>query len=118
MPEATHLWLFHGPRQKNVAAHHTSFGERATTVQIARTGKNALDFHLSFDLGYLAARQPEARFVVISNDKGYGPMLEHARQMGFDVSQASFGGRKVKAAAAKTRPAKKVAARKRVAAKP
>jgi NTP pyrophosphatase (non-canonical NTP hydrolase) len=117
VPAATHLWLFHGPSQKNVGAHHASFGERATMVQIARSGKNALDFHLSFDLGYLAARQPEARFVVISNDKGYGPMLEHAAQLGFQASQMSFGGRKVRAAV-KRPAAKKAAPRKRVTVEP
>lgn len=112
VPEATHLWLFHGPSQKNVGAEHTSFGAQATPVPIARAGKNSLDFHLSFDLGYLAARQPGARFVVLSNDKGYAPMLEHARQLGFDTAQMSFGGRKPRTATAKTPAGKKVAAKK------
>jgi len=34
-----------------------------TLVPHSGKGKNALDFHLSFYLGYVAARQPEARLV-------------------------------------------------------
>jgi hypothetical protein len=109
VPEATDLWLFHGPGQKHVAAHHAAFGERATPVRIARTGKNALDFHLSFYIGYIAARHPDARFVVISNDKGYGPMLDHAKELGFAAEQVGFVRVKAKAPAKKRSAAKKAA---------
>lgn len=112
VPEATDLWLFHGPNQKNVASHHAAFGERATPVRIARTGKNALDFHLSFYIGYIAARDPQARFVVISNDKGYGPMLDHARELGFAAEQVGFQKAKTRA------PAKRGAAKKATTSKP
>lgn len=114
VPEVTDLWLFHGPQQKKVGAHHTSFGTRLTLVPIARTGKNALDFHLSFYMGYIASRNPQARFVVISNDKGYGPMLEHAESLGFAAGQIGFT--KAGATAAKPLPAKKAAAKKTAAA--
>ena len=84
-PDVTDVWLFHGPRQKKVDAHQGSFGDRITLVPIARAGKNALDFHLSFYMGYIASRHPHARFVVISNDKGYAPMIEHATGLGFSA---------------------------------
>jgi NTP pyrophosphatase (non-canonical NTP hydrolase) len=90
VPDVTDLWVFHGPNQKRVGTHHASFGERATFVPIARTGKNALDFHLSFYMGYIASRRPDARFVVLSNDKGYGPMLEHAADLGFAARAVGF----------------------------
>jgi PIN domain-containing protein len=114
VPEATDVWLFHGPNQKNVSGHYRSFGDRATEVRVARTGKNALDFHLSFYIGYIASRHPDARFVVLSNDKGYGPMLEHAKELGFAASQSGFGAAKKKARA----PARKAAARPNAAAAP
>ena len=117
VPEATDLWLFHGPSQKNVASHHGAFGERATPVRIARTGKNALDFHLSFYMGYIASRQPDARFVVISNDKGYGPMLDHAKELGFAADQVGFVRLKAARAPAKKAAAKKAATPKVVSAK-
>lgn len=119
VPDVTDIWLFHGPNQKGVAAKHASFGDKATPVKIARTGKNALDFHLSFYMGYIAARHPDARFVVVSNDKGYAPMLEHAGELGFSARQIGFGkaGAAVKAAstgsaANKAAPAKRVAMKK------
>jgi hypothetical protein len=119
VPDVTDIWLFHGPNQKGVAAKHASFGEKATPVKIARTGKNALDFHLSFYMGYIAARHPDARFVVVSNDKGYAPMLEHAAELGLSARQVGFGksGAVVEAASAssaakKAAPAEKVAAKK------
>ena len=119
VPDVTDIWLFHGPNQKGVAAKHASFGDKATPVKIARTGKNALDFHLSFYMGYIAARHPDARFVVISNDKGYAPMLEHAGELGFSARQIGFGkaGAAVEAAstgsaAKKAAPAKREALKK------
>jgi len=108
VPDATDVWLFHGPNQKNVGTGYASFGERATAVRIARTGKNALDFHLAFYMGYIAAKHPGSRLVVLSNDKGYGPMLEHAKELGFVTSQSGFGDVKV------ARPPRKTPASSRV----
>ncbi len=94
VPDVTDVWIFHGQNQKVDPDSFGSFGSRATAVKIARSGKNALDFHLSFYMGYIASRHPDARFVVVSNDKGYGPMLEHAAELGFSARQATFGAPK------------------------
>jgi NTP pyrophosphatase (non-canonical NTP hydrolase) len=110
VPQASRLWVFHGPHQKLLAERFASFGTGLTVVPIAKTGKNALDFHLSFYMGYIAARHPDARFVVVANDKGYEPMLEHARLLDFDVqavglprtAKASRTGKAVKAVKAET----------------
>ena len=121
VPGASDVWLFHGPNQKNVTSHHACFGDRITPVRIARTGKNALDFHLTLYIGYIAARDPAAHFVVISNDKGYGPMLDHAKDLGFAAEQVAFDSGRVKGA--KRAPAKragpaKVPTKKLVVKKP
>lgn len=116
VPGATDVWLFHGPNQKNIGRGYETFGERVTPVRIARTGKNALDFHLAFYMGYIAAKHPGSRLVVLSNDKGYGPMLDHAKELGFVASQSGFGklkpARPPRKAAAKKTAAKKAPARK------
>jgi len=65
-------------------------------------------------MGYIASRQPDARFVAMSNDKGYGPMLEHAGELGFSARQVGFGAPK---AAAKTDPLFSLASAKPVAKK-
>lgn len=122
VPDAGQVWVFHGPHQREVEKRFASFGTGATAVPISKTGKNALDFHLSFYMGYIASRNPDSRMVVVANDKGYEPMLEHAKAMGFVVRRQPH--REVKApakkaaakrVAAKKAPAKKVAAKKAVA---
>lgn len=93
VPEANQVWVFHGPHQQKVQQRFASFGDKVTAVPISRTGKNALDFHLSFYLGYIASRNQASEIVVVANDKGYGPMIEHARAMGFAVRQLGYGQR-------------------------
>ena len=125
VPEAGQVWVFHGPHQRDVEKRFASFGTGATAVPISKTGKNALDFHLSFYMGYIASRNPDSKMVVVANDKGYEPMLEHAKAMGFVVRRQPHGEVKARAkktaakkVAAKKAPARKVAAKKAAAKKP
>jgi PIN domain len=104
VPDLTDVWLFHSGKQSK---HLTSFeplAQRQTPVPISRPGKNSLDFHLAFYLGYLASRNPGARLVVVAIDGGYKPMIEHALTLGFDVRRAPY----------RAAPAKKAAGRKTV----
>lgn len=124
VPDVGQVWVFHGPHQHDVEKRLASFGTGATAVPISKTGKNALDFHLSFYMGYIASRIPESPMVVVANDKGYEPMLEHAKAMGFAVRRQSHGAMHApakkaatKKVAAKKAPAKKAAAKKAVAKK-
>lgn len=120
VPDANQVWVFHGPHQRQVEERFTSFGAGVTAVPISKTGKNALDFHLSFYMGYIASRNQATSIVVVANDKGYEPMLEHAKAMGFAVRQLGHGqakpGTPVKpTSVAKTGTAAKPAAKKAVA---
>ena len=109
VPDVTHVWIFHGPTQKRVADNQQSFGNALTLIPITRSGKNALDFHLSYYVEYISSRNPSAKFVVVSNDQGYGPMLEHAQELGFSASQLGFV---VPKTATKKAVVKKVAVKK------
>jgi len=91
VPEGTDAWLFHGPHQKmDDASHRDAFGEGVVRVPRSGVGRNALDFQLTYYVGYIAARQPQATFVIVSNDQGYDPMLEHARELGFKARRCEF----------------------------
>ncbi|WP_375141227.1 PIN domain-containing protein [Ideonella alba] len=124
VPQASQVWVFHGPHQRQVAKRFASFGQHATAVPISKTGKNALDFHLSFYMGYIASRNPEAPMIVVANDKGYEPMLEHAQAMGFVVRRQPFppitapaGQPAAKKTAARKRPAGQASAKTSAARK-
>jgi hypothetical protein len=56
--------------------------EHAASVQLVRltsSGRNALDFALSYYLGRAVLADPTAYFHVVSGDKGYDPLIEHLR---------------------------------------
>jgi PIN domain len=119
VPDLTDVWLFHSGKQSKHLTSFAPLAQRQTPVPISRPGKNSLDFHLAFYLGYLASRNPGARLVVVAIDGGYQPMIEHALALGFDVRRAPFraapakkapGQKSVKPAAkkAKTTPKKAV----------
>ena len=126
VPEATKVWVFHGPHQKQVESRFASFGLDMTAVPIIKTGKNALDFHLSFYMGHIVSGNSQAKIVVVANDKGYEPMLEHVTAMGFSVRKVGHGPAAAKqvpsspvkvAATVPKPPARKVAAKKPTAKK-
>lgn len=124
-PGFTDVWLFHGPHQAKQAQALAASHARVTLVPHSGKGKNALDFHLSFYLGYVAAKHPDAELVVVANDKGYDSMIDHAKALGFTAKRVGFKAPAVKKAtvakpaAPATAPvaAKKVAAKKAVAKK-
>ena len=124
-PGFTDVWLFYGPHQAKQAQAFAGSNERVTLVPRSGKGSNALDFHIAFYLGYVAAKHPDAQLVVVANDRGYDPMLAHARMLRFDARRV---GDKVPAAkraapvkSAETKvvavPAKKTVAKKTVAKK-
>lgn len=125
VPDLAQVWLFHGPHQKDPGKRLA--GLPVTLVPISKTGKNALDFHLTFYVGYIASHHPDDKIVVVANDRGYEPMLMHARTMGFDVrlqthvppARAPAAKRAPRATAAgKPAPARKAPAAKTVAPPP
>lgn len=86
-PGFTKVWLFHGPRELKRAKKLEAADNRITLVARSAEGPNSLDFHLTFYLGYVAAKHPDARMVVVSNDRDYDPMIKHAQGLGFTVQR-------------------------------
>ncbi len=54
-------------------------GNNAKYIKIAGNGQNALDFHIAYYIGELAAKEPDACFHVISKDKGFDPLIQHLK---------------------------------------
>jgi hypothetical protein len=54
-------------------------GKDARYIKIAGNGQNALDFHIAYYIGELAAREPNANFHIISKDRGFEPLIRHLR---------------------------------------
>lgn len=58
------------------------FGADAEIVRISGNGPNALDFHIAFYVGRLAAQFPGSRFSIISRDTGFDPLIKHLASQG------------------------------------
>lgn len=56
-------------------------------MKIAGNGSNALDFHIAFHLGLLAAQDPTAFFHIISKDTGFDPLIQHLKERKVFVSR-------------------------------
>ena len=78
--------LFLGATQSKlptkIAVAIQSMGDRAQYVVIAGNGPNALDFHIAFYIGRMAAADNSAFFHVISKDTGFDPLLAHLKGLG------------------------------------
>lgn len=82
LPEKeTHIWLFLGATQKmlpiDLVESLLRFGDRAHLIRLQKTGKNALDFYLSYYLGQITATDPQATIGILSRDGGYDILVEH-----------------------------------------
>jgi hypothetical protein len=78
------LIVFVGANQKNISFELVTaiqtLGEDASYQKISGNGSNALDFHIAFYIGELAAKDPNAFFHIISRDKGFDPLIAHMRE--------------------------------------
>jgi hypothetical protein len=54
-----------------------AFGPNAQYIQINGSGRNALDFHIAYYMGRLAAETPDACFYLLSKDTGFDPLIKH-----------------------------------------
>lgn len=87
-----------------------AFGPDAEYIQIDGNGRNALDFHIAYYIGRLAAENPRSSFHVISGDKGFDPLIRHLRQQGLSCrrSEPLAGTRSTKKKSKSQRNAERV----------
>ena len=113
--ENLRLTIFRGPGQMKYAADVAEawqpLGANVTFVRCAKAGRNASDMHIAFHLGELVAGQARpggkgARFVIVSRDTDFDPLLLHIRSQGFEATRvasmkAALGGKGAEAAEAR-----------------
>jgi hypothetical protein len=96
--ERLRLWIFRGPSQKKYDAEFAEsllpLGSRVRVIRCEKSGRNALDMHIAFQLGRLigepaAAGSSDVDFVVVSRDTDYDPLLQHVRAIGYTASRAA-----------------------------
>jgi PIN domain len=124
--DSLRLCIFRGPGQMkysaDVAEAWQPLGENVSFIRCAKAGRNAVDMHIAFYLGELIAAQgggKEVRFVVVSRDTDFDPLLMHIRSQGFEATRVASikaaldggGAERAEPRAAKSRgaPAVKVA---------
>lgn len=83
--------LFLGPQQAKsylarVIATHDQ-GTQTNYVLLKEGGPNALDFLIAYHLGQLQAKEPTARFYIITGDKGFQPLINHLKAAGVRIGQ-------------------------------
>ena len=64
-------------------------GSRAEYIVLETPGSNALDFHIAYYLGALAAVDPAGFFHIISKDTGFDPLIRHLRSRKIFVARSA-----------------------------
>jgi hypothetical protein len=81
--EHVKIMIFLGANQAKISVEVASalqrMGSRAEYVRVSGNGSNALDFHIAFYIGQLAAEDSGAYFHIISNDTGFDPLIQHLK---------------------------------------
>ncbi|MDR7100461.1 hypothetical protein J2X04_002842 [Lysobacter niabensis] len=85
-PGTSRIKVFLGQNQNkmdvDLAKTMHSFGPDAEYIQIHGSGPNAVDFHIAFYIGRIAANEPGASFNIVSKDKGFDPLVRHLNDLG------------------------------------
>lgn len=89
----TEIYLFHGVHQNNFPAFWidvaSKLGEKIHRVQLKESASNALDFFIAYYIGALSNKSKNYKFRIVSNDKGYDPLIDHLKEEGVDIGRLS-----------------------------
>lgn len=77
------LFIFVGASQAklpfDIVASLQPMGARAQYIKISGNSSNALDFHIAYYIGQLAASDASAYFHIVSKDSGFDPLIQHLK---------------------------------------
>ncbi|GAA5094594.1 PIN domain-containing protein [Wohlfahrtiimonas larvae] len=84
------IYLFHGAHQNNFPPFwidvSSQIGKRLHRIQLKESANNALDFFISYYIGKLS-NDETLHFHIISNDKGYDPLIDHLVDSGKKIDR-------------------------------
>ncbi|WP_182868553.1 PIN domain-containing protein [Rhodopirellula sp. JC639] len=87
----TKILVFVGAKQSKLPVETVEallrFGSQVELITISDSGPNALDFHIAYYLGKLSKSAPSAVFQIISNDKGFDPLIKHLKSQGINADR-------------------------------
>ena len=93
VPPSFDVRIFIGASQSRVpTALLTQALERGGPTKVVRidgAASNALDFHIAFYLGEYFTERPKAKFVILSGDKGFDPLVRHLTSRKCDCRRIS-----------------------------
>jgi hypothetical protein len=73
--------IFTGSKQnklhRDLVVSAQPFGKQIEWIVIGGDGKNAADFHIAYYIGAYSEKEPGASFSILSEDKGYDPLIRH-----------------------------------------
>lgn len=114
--------VFIGAKQARIllsmASALQALGKAVEYIQVEGSGKNAMDFHIVYYIGRLSVEDPGSDFHIVSNDKGFDPLIAHLKKLKISCQRWSAITDIARAPVPRTataKPAPKVAAK--VAAK-
>ena len=83
--------VFIGPQQAKLPTalvrQAQPFGSRLHWIQMEGHGKNALDFHIAYTIGLLAAENRKRRIFILSKDSGFDPLLSYLSKRNIDCQR-------------------------------
>ena len=114
--------VFIGAKQSRIllsmASALQALGKAVEYIQVEGAGKNALDFYIAYYIGRLSVEDPGCAFHIVSDDKGFEPLIAHLKKLKISCQRWSAITDITRAPVprAAVKPAPKVAAK--AAAKP
>jgi hypothetical protein len=83
---ANRVIVFLGAKQKEGRVKASTMlallrlGSNVEIVELLRSGKNALDMHIAFQIGRIFESEPEASVHIVSGDTDFDPLIEYLKK--------------------------------------
>ena len=105
LPRDVQVKVFVGTKQSRLPTELVKLREERKDgfewIWIEGSASNALHFHIACHLGECLVQSPQSEFVILSNDKGFDPLVMHLKSRGIKCRRQGQGS----ATRAPTKPA-------------